>query len=72
MGFGIGVDDQRSRYEGIGNGKTRGGERVVSRTGAEVGVKLKLGSAVGIGRAFRAREVSGKVAEEGRGMGGWK
>lgn len=70
MGFDFGVDDKRSRYEGIGNGKTRGGERVVSRTGAEVGVKL--GSAVGIGRAFRAREVSGKVAEEGRGTGGWK
>lgn len=69
MGFGIGIGDQRSRYDGLGNGKTRGGERVVSRTGAEVGVKL--GPAVGIGRTFRAREVSGKVAEEGRGHGGW-
>lgn len=69
MGFGISVKDQRGRYEGLGNGKTRGGERVVSRTGAEVGVRL--GPAVEVGRAFRAREVSGKVAEEGRGNGGW-
>ncbi|MCJ1260959.1 hypothetical protein MMC22_000823 [Lobaria immixta] len=66
MGFGIGIGDQRGRYEGLGNGKTRGGERVVSRTGAEVGAKAAVG-----GRAFRAREVSGKVAEEGRGHGGW-
>lgn len=69
MGFGVRVGDQRGWYEGLGNGKTHGGERVVSRTGAEV--RVKPGPAVGIGRAFRAREVSGKVAEEGRGDGGW-
>lgn len=68
-GFGVRVGDQRVWYEGLGNGKRRGGERVVSRTGAEVGVKLE--PAVGIGRAFRAREVSGKVVEEGRGDGEW-
>lgn len=67
MGFGIGVADRRGRYEGLGNGKMRAGERVLSWTGSDAGVKLA--PAVGIGRAFRAREVSGKVAEEGRGYG---
>lgn len=69
-GFGVSVGDQRNRYESLGNGRPRGGERVVSRTGVEVG--MKPGPSVGVGRVFRAREVSGKVAEEGRGDGGWK
>ena len=43
---------------GRGNG---GGGRVVSRSGVEVG------QAVGNGRGVRARDVSGKIAEEGRG-----
>ena len=55
-----------SRTNGRGRGNTGG--RVVSRSGVEVG------RFEGEGRVVRARDVSGKVVEEGRGMGrgGWE
>lgn len=57
---------------GNGNGKARGsdgyqreaGGRVVSRSGAEVG-----GGAADMGRGIRARDISGKMLEESRGVG---
>lgn len=53
-------------YEGLGNGKLRGTGRVISRSGVEIdGAHENRGG-------FRAREVSGKVAEEGRGDRMWR
>ena len=72
IGFGAGAGRQRGGYVGLTGGNVRSGERVVngggrvvSRSGAEVGTEESAG------RGFRAREVSGKVAEEGRGNDGW-
>lgn len=53
-------------YEGLGNGQLRGTGRVISRTGAEID------SAHENRGDIRIREVSGKVAEEGRGDRMWR
>jgi len=65
----LGIGKARG-YGNLGAGSTNmgarantGGGRVVSRSGVEVGRRE------GGGREIRARDVSGKVAEEGRGMG---
>lgn len=66
MGLGVAVAARQRAYEGLGSGKIRSTGRVVSRTGVEVqGLE-------GVGRGMRAREVSGKVAEEGRGDRMWR
>lgn len=54
---------------GVGGGRASGGGggRVVSRSGVEIGERGILPSG-----GMRAREVSGKVMEEGRGLGGWR
>lgn len=54
---------------GVGGGRASGGGggRVVSRSGVEIGERGILPSG-----GVRAREVSGKVMEEGRGSGGWR
>lgn len=51
-----------SAMNGVGR---RGGGRVISRSGVEVGARGILPNG-----GVRAREVSGKVMEEGRGTGG--
>ncbi|KAL8765236.1 MAG: hypothetical protein Q9209_007629 [Squamulea sp. 1 TL-2023] len=71
-----GMDDAHGKIRGAGgysyqNGASgRGGGRVVSRSGVEVGGAQEMDLAKGI----RAREVSGKRVEEGRSKsmgGGW-
>lgn len=53
-------------YEGLGIGKLRGTGRVISRSGVEIdGAHENRGG-------VRVREVSGKVAEEGRGDKMWR
>lgn len=59
------VKIKRGGYRGLGNGKVRSAERVVS-SGIEVRIEEVPGKGV------RAREVSGKVAEEGRGDRMWR
>lgn len=59
------VKIKRGGYRGLGNGKVRSAERVVS-SGVEVRIEEVAGKGV------RAREVSGKVAEEGRGDRMWR
>lgn len=53
-------------YEGLGNGQPRGTGRVISRTGAEIDSPHENRGVI------RVREVSGKVAEEGRGDRMWR
>lgn len=66
MGLGVAVSTRQRAYEGLGSEKIRSTGRVVSRTGVEVkGLE-------GVGKGMRAREVSGKVAEEGRGDRMWR
>ena len=73
MGNGNGNGNGKIRSTGgypYQNGTSRGGGRVVSRSGAEVGGPQEMG----LGRGIRAREVSGKRVEEGRSGpmdGGW-
>ncbi|CAL8575853.1 hypothetical protein XPA_001754 [Xanthoria parietina] len=70
-----GMGTANGKIRGVGgypyqNGLSRGGGRVVSRSGIEVGGAPELGWGSGI----RAREVSGKRVEEGRSgpmSGGW-
>lgn len=59
------VKIKRGGYRGLGNGKVRSAERVVS-SGVEVRIEEVPGKGV------RAREVSGKMAEEGRGDRMWR
>lgn len=59
------VKIKRGGYRGLGDGKVRIAERVVS-SGVEVRIEEVAGKGV------RAREVSGKVAEEGRGDRMWR
>ena len=57
---------RKQGYEGLGNGKLSGTGRVISRTGVEIdGANDNRG-------VVRVREVSGKVAEEGRGDRMWR
>lgn len=57
---------RQQRYEGLGSGKLRGTGRVISRSGVEID------GAHENRRGVRVREVSGKVAEEGRGDRMWR
>lgn len=59
------VKIKRGGYRGLGNGKVRSAERVIS-SGVEVRIEEVPGKGV------RAREVSGKMAEEGRGDRMWR
>lgn len=66
----LGIGKARG-YGNLGTGSTSmgarantGDGRVLSRSGVEVG------HGEGVGRGIRARDVSGKVAEEGRGIWG--
>lgn len=59
------VKIKRGNYRGLGNGNVRSAERVVS-SGVEVRIEEMPGKGV------RVREVSGKVAEEGRGDRMWR
>lgn len=71
VGFG-GARRQRGEYEGLTGGKVRSGERVVTGGGRVVSRSgVEVGTVESVGRAFRAREVSGNVAEEGRGNVRW-
>lgn len=54
------------RYDGLGSGKTRQTGRVISRSGVEFDENPQNS------RGMRVREVSGKVAEEGRGDKMWR
>lgn len=66
MGLGASAKKQRDGYEGLGGGRVKWGVgRVVSRTGVEIGI-------MEMGKVVRAREVSGKMVEEGRGGAEWK
>lgn len=57
---------RQQRYDGLGSGKTRGTGRVISRSGVEFDDTPQNS------RGMRVREVSGKVAEEGRGDRMWR
>lgn len=62
----VGIGKARA-WGGMGRSGIGGGGRVVSRSGIEV----RQGGILPMG-GVRAREVSGKVMEEGRGdTGGW-
>jgi len=69
LGRGCGGGGWVGNMNGVGGGRASGGGggRVVSRSGVEIGERGILPSG-----GVRAREVSGKVMEEGRGSGGWR
>ena len=61
----LGIGKAR-QWGGMGGGGAGGGTRVISRSGVEV----RQGGILPSG-GVRAREVSGKVMEEGRGRSDW-